>query len=90
MEPHRLLEARLAEFVGTENALLFSSGYAANLGSIAALPVDVIFSDQLNHASIIDGCRLSTAAKHVYRHADLNHLESLLRTHRPSAEIEIP
>jgi 8-amino-7-oxononanoate synthase len=77
---HARLESRLAEFCGAEAALLFSSGYAANVGAIAALvgPGDVIFSDARNHASIIDGCRLSRAEVQVYRHADVARLQSLL------------
>ncbi len=77
---HDELEARLAAFKGTEAALLFSSGYLANLGTLAALvgPGDAVFSDALNHASIIDGARLSRAAVHVYRHGDAGHLDELL------------
>ncbi|HEX3734359.1 MAG TPA: 8-amino-7-oxononanoate synthase [Solirubrobacterales bacterium] len=76
MEPHRGLETRLAEFKGYEAALLFGSGYLANTGTIAALAGEgeVVFSDQLNHASIVDGCRLSRAETFVYRHGDLEHL----------------
>ena len=76
MEPHRALEARLAAFKGYEAALLFGSGYLANTGAIAALAGrgEVVFSDELNHASIVDGCRLSRAETFVYRHADLEHL----------------
>ncbi|HET7443109.1 MAG TPA: 8-amino-7-oxononanoate synthase [Solirubrobacterales bacterium] len=76
MEPHRQLEGRLARFKGYESALLFGSGYLANTGTIAALAGkgEVVFSDELNHASIIDGCRLSGAETFVYRHADLEHL----------------
>jgi 8-amino-7-oxononanoate synthase len=81
MELHRKLEGRLAEFKGTEGALLFGSGYLANSGTVAALAGrgDVVFSDELNHASIIDGCRLSRAETYVYRHRDLGHLEAGLR-----------
>ncbi|MGN6258267.1 MAG: 8-amino-7-oxononanoate synthase [Solirubrobacterales bacterium] len=76
MEPHRQLEERLAAFKGYESALLFGSGYLANTGVIAALAGkgEVIFSDELNHASIVDGCRLSRAETFVYRHGDLEHL----------------
>ena len=77
---HQALERELASFEGTESALLFNSGYAANLGVLSALcgPDDVVFSDALNHASIIDGCRLSRAKVVVYRHGDLAHLEQLI------------
>jgi glycine C-acetyltransferase len=76
MEPHRRLEERLAAFKGYEEALLFGSGYLANTGTIAALAGrgEVVFSDELNHASIVDGCRLSRAETFVYRHRDLDHL----------------
>jgi len=76
MTIHRRLEERLAAFKGRESALLFGSGYLANAGTIAALarPGDVIFSDQLNHASIIDGCHLSRAEVFVYDHCDTEHL----------------
>ncbi|MGB7684320.1 MAG: 8-amino-7-oxononanoate synthase [Solirubrobacterales bacterium] len=81
MEPHRELEARLANFKGYDAALLFGSGYLANTGTIAALAGrgEVVFSDELNHASIVDGCRLSRAETFVYRHADLEHLAWGLR-----------
>ncbi|MCW2987714.1 MAG: bioF [Solirubrobacterales bacterium] len=81
MEPHRQLEARLAEFKGYQAALLFGSGYLANTGVIAALAGkgEVVFSDELNHASIVDGCRLSRAETFVYRHGDLDHLAWGLR-----------
>ena len=77
---HEELEAELAAFKHTEAALLFSSGYLANLGTISCLTRrgDAVFSDELNHASIIDGVRLSRAETHVYRHADAGHLTELL------------
>ncbi len=80
MAPHQALEESLARFLGLEAALLFSSGYLANIGVIASLvgPADAIFSDQLNHASIVDGCRLSGAKVHVYPHLDIGALERLL------------
>src|SRR5215469_16631151 len=77
------LEAEFAEFAGTEAALYFGSGYAANVGLLTTLLYkdDLIFSDRLNHASIIDGIRLSGARKVIYPHLDLNALESELRAH---------
>jgi glycine C-acetyltransferase/8-amino-7-oxononanoate synthase len=76
MTIHRRLEERLAEFKGQRMALLFGSGYLANVGVVAALarPGGVVFSDELNHASIVDGCRLSRAEVFVYRHGDVEHL----------------
>src|SRR5262245_13692835 len=81
LEIHERLEARLATFKEKEAALVFGSGYAANLGIITSVmgEGDQIFSDALNHASIIDGCRLSRAQVFIYRHQNLNHLEELLR-----------
>jgi 8-amino-7-oxononanoate synthase len=81
---HARLERELADFQGTEAALLFPSGYDANVGAITSLvgKGDAVYSDELNHASIIDGCRLSGAAIHVYPNTDkdnLHRLESLLR-----------
>jgi len=86
-DSHRDAETALAGLVRQPSALLFSSGYAANVGVLSTLPAegDVIFSDALNHASIIDGCRLSRAVVHVYPHADVDSLDALLRTHRPRA-----
>lgn len=85
--PLRALERALADWEGTEAALVFSSGYAANLAVLRSLagPADAVFSDALNHASLIDGCRLSRAAVHVYRHKDIDHLADLLRTEGRSA-----
>ena len=81
MEPHRALESRVAAFKGYEATLLFGSGYLANTGVVAALAGrgEVVFSDELNHASIVDGCRLSRAETFVYRHGDLDHLAWGLR-----------
>jgi glycine C-acetyltransferase/8-amino-7-oxononanoate synthase len=81
MSLHRRLEERIAGFSDYETALVFGSGYLANLGAVAALAGrgQVVFSDQLNHASIIDGCRLSRAERFVYRHGDLEHLSWGLR-----------
>lgn len=78
---HERLEKKVAAFKGAGAALLFNSGYAANTGIIPAIAAggDAVFSDALNHASIVDGCRLSRAEKHIYRHRDVAHLESLLR-----------
>jgi 8-amino-7-oxononanoate synthase len=83
MTVHRRLEERLASFHGRDASLLFGSGYLANLGVIGALAGsgDVIFSDELNHASIIDGCRLSRADVVVYRHRDIEHLLWSMRRH---------
>jgi 8-amino-7-oxononanoate synthase len=67
---HRALERDLAACKGTERALVFSSGYAANIGTIDALAPDVVFSDELNHASIIDGCRVGASETVVYDHCD--------------------
>lgn len=72
MAPHRELAARLAELKGTEACVLFGSGFLANTGVIAALATDgVVASDALNHASIIDGCRLARARTVVYAHGDV-------------------
>ncbi len=78
---HEALEAELAEFLGTETALVWGTGYMANVGVLPALagPGDAIVSDALNHASIIDGCRLARADVHVFRHGDLGHLAETLR-----------
>lgn len=77
------LERDFAEFAGTEAALFFGSGYAANLGLLTSVlkPSDIVFSDALNHASLIDGIRLSGAQKIIYPHRDLQFLENALRGH---------
>lgn len=84
MPPHTALEERIAEFKGTPAALLFNSGYAANIGILQGLlgPDDVIFSDELNHASIIDGCRLARARTLVYPHCDTSALAELMARER--------
>jgi 8-amino-7-oxononanoate synthase len=78
------LEARIAAHKETEDALVLGSGFLANVGAIPALAgaEDEVFSDALNHASIVDGCRLARAATSVYRHGDVEHLEALLRRSR--------
>ena len=85
MTIHGRLEERLAAFSATDACVLFGSGYLANLGVVGALAGHGgrIFSDELNHASIIDACRLARAEVHVYRHRDLDHLERLLQRHPP-------
>ncbi len=79
-ELYASLESNLAKIKNTQTALVFSSGYTANIGTIPVLAGedDLILSDALNHASIIDGCRLSRATKKVYRHCDVEHLVTLL------------
>jgi glycine C-acetyltransferase/8-amino-7-oxononanoate synthase len=81
MTIHRRLEEQLASFKGAEACLLFGSGFLANAGVVSALAGegDVVFSDRLNHASIVDGCRLARADTFVYDHCDLDHLEWGLR-----------
>ena len=76
------LEKEIADFKHTEDAVIFNTGYMANLGVLYALAGkgDVIFSDELNHASIVDGCRISKAETAVYRHSDMADLERLLQT----------
>jgi len=81
MDVHAELEEAMARFKGAEACLTFSAGYMANLGILSTLGDSgaTIFSDEWNHASIVDGCRLSRARVEVYRHADVTHLEELLR-----------
>jgi glycine C-acetyltransferase len=84
MDLHVQLDERLAKFKGVESAITFQSGFTANLGTIPALvgKEDAIFSDELNHASIIDGSRLSGAKIIRYNHIDPQHLEEQLKAHR--------
>lgn len=81
MSLHQQLEGRLAEFKHTEASLTLQSGYTANVGAISALlgDGDVVISDELNHASLIDGIRLTKAARKIYRHKDLDALEQALK-----------
>lgn len=89
MTLHEACEAALAVFTGAEAALLFGGGYAANVGLIPALIESsggsdgVIFADRYNHASLVDGCRLSRAAFKVYRHKEIEQLERLLERTSP-------
>ena len=81
MTLHEELEGKIAEFKGTQAALVFNSGFQANTGVVATLvgEGDAVFSDALNHSSIIDGCRLSRARVAVYAHLDMNQLEGELK-----------
>jgi len=88
MDLHNELEKRIAKFKGAEAAITFQSGFAANLGTIQALvgKKDVVFSDELNHASIIDGCRLSGARIVRYAHCDPSHLEQVIEENKDTYE----
>jgi 8-amino-7-oxononanoate synthase len=88
---HAELEQELADWKGAEAAVCFPTGFAANLGTLCALggPGVRVLSDELNHASIIDGCRLARAEPTVYRHNDLAHLEQLLATRAPAPTIVV-
>lgn len=88
---HRALEVALAEWLGVEDALLFSSGYAANVGIVSALggPGTLIVSDALNHASMIDGCRLSRSRVVVTPHRDLAAVERALQTATESRRLVV-
>jgi len=91
MAPHAALERRLAEFTGFPRALLFSTGYLANLGAVPALAGrgDAIFSDRLNHASLIDAARLSRAELNVYPHCDLSALAAALAASKAKRKLVI-
>ncbi|MDY6853312.1 MAG: 8-amino-7-oxononanoate synthase [Thermodesulfobacteriota bacterium] len=80
MEVHEDLEKRVARFKGCQSALLFSTGYMANIGAITSLAGenDLVLSDELNHASIIDGCKLSGARIEVYPHKDVRKIKEIL------------
>lgn len=84
-------EADFASFAGFDSALFFSSGYAAGLGLLSAVlrPGDLVFSDSLNHASLVDGMRLSGARKIIYPHADLARLESALAAHAAEPAVKV-
>ena len=90
-EAHEQLEADVRAWLGRPAARIFGSGYAANTAVIATLagPDDVVFSDELNHASIIDGCRLSRGRVRIFRHRDLGHLEAALREERGRRRIVV-
>jgi 8-amino-7-oxononanoate synthase len=81
MTIHRRLEERLARFSGTDAAMLFGSGYLANVGVVSALAEagGVVLCDELSHASLVDGCTLARAETRRYRHADVEHLAALMR-----------
>lgn len=85
LDIHLELEERLAELVGKEAALVFATGYQANLGAISCLAAqrkDLVITDKLDHACIIDGVRMSFGEMVRYNHSDMNHLERLLRQHQ--------
>jgi len=89
MSAHAELEEKLAAWKSCQRALVFSTGYQANIGVITSLVGrdDVVISDELNHASIIDGCRLSRAQVAIYRHNDVDHLDSQLHKHERARRI---
>ncbi|HWR59171.1 MAG TPA: aminotransferase class I/II-fold pyridoxal phosphate-dependent enzyme, partial [Thermodesulfovibrionales bacterium] len=88
---HRELEEKIAHFKGTDAALVFNSGYSANTGTIPSIAGegDIIFSDELNHASIVDGCRLSRARTVIYKHRDVEHLSYLMEKEEGEKRIVI-
>lgn len=79
-ELHEMLEDKIARFKEGPSGLILNSGYTANVSCIPSLETQYIFSDELNHASIIDGCRLSKAKVYIYRHSDIGHLEELIQS----------
>lgn len=84
MTPHLLLERELGEFCGYPSSLFFITGYMANIALLSSIPSsnDLILSDELNHASLIDGIRLSKAEKIIYKHCDIYDLESKLKRYK--------
>lgn len=88
---HAILENSLAQFTSMDDALVFPSGYQANLSVLTSLAdsTGMIFSDELNHASIVDGCRLAKSPTQIYRHNDVEHLEDLLKNNTVSGRILI-
>jgi 8-amino-7-oxononanoate synthase len=88
---HTALERALAEWKGTDAAICFPTGFAANLGALSVLggPEVRVLSDELNHASIIDGCRLSRSQVSIYRHCDMAHLSALLEMHSATPAIVV-
>ena len=88
MSAHRQAEAALAAYVGQAESVFFSTGYAANLGALQGLATsaDIIFSDELNHASLVDGARLSRARVVIYRHADAQDLAQKLASQRAAGK----
>ena len=93
LDIHLALEEQIARFKNTEACVVFQSGFAANAGTVQAVlgESDVIISDELNHASIIDGGRLSKAERKIFRHKDLNHCEEILKEvqNRPGRKLLI-
>lgn len=89
LDIHIKLEEELADFVGKEAALAFTTGYQANVGTISALigKDDHVFIDRADHASIMDGCRLGMGKIHKFRHNDISHLERLLQTHDATGKL---
>lgn len=92
LDIHIELEARLAKLAGKEAALVFATGYQANLGGISAIASqkeDVVITDKLDHASILDGIRMSYGKMVRYNHADMNHLEKVLKMHKDDPKVII-
>ncbi len=86
---HHKLEKKVADFKGAEAAIIFNTGYMANIGTITAIADKewTIFSDELNHASIIDGCKLSGAKVVIYKHCDMDDLKEKIKSHKGSKRL---